>query len=92
MIGRTPGNIVAGPASSPGRDLGLHHHGKDAEIILSPRAVARRPCASPGSGVCIPSGATEVEKKAVEDATLPGRRPGSGYYRRTGGCGDRRGD
>ena len=56
------------PASSPGRDLGLHHHGEDAEIFYHQGGGQEDP-AQARISVCIPSGATEVEKKAVEDAT-----------------------
>ena len=55
MLGRTPGNIVA---VRPLRQ-GVISDYTVTEKMLKPRI-----------SVCVPSGVTEVEKKAVEDATL----------------------
>ena len=55
MLGRTPGNIVA---VRPLRQYFIQ------------KAIGRRMLKKPRISVCVPSGVTEVEKKAVEDATL----------------------
>ncbi|MBO4872241.1 MAG: rod shape-determining protein [Lachnospiraceae bacterium] len=68
MIGRTPGNITAV------RPL---RQGVISDYIVTERmlkyfinkAMDRRTLRKPRISICIPSGATEVEKKAVEDAT-----------------------
>ena len=60
MIGRTPGNIVAV------RPL---RQGVISDYTITEKAVGKRTLRKPRISVCIPSGATEVEKKAVEDAT-----------------------
>ena len=68
MIGRTPGNITAV------RPL---RQGVISDYIVTERmlkyfinkAMNRRTLRKPRISICIPSGATEVEKKAVEDAT-----------------------
>ena len=58
MIGRTPGNIVAiRPLTE-----------KMLKYFIT-KAVGKRTLRKPRIAVCIPSGATEVERKAVEDAT-----------------------
>lgn len=67
MIGRTPGNIV------PVRPLrqGVISDYTVTEKMLKyfiRKALGKRSIRKPRVSVCIPSGATEVEKKAVEDA------------------------
>ncbi len=69
MIGRTPGNIVA-----------LHplRHGVIADYSVTQRmlryfihkAIGRKTFRKPRVCVCVPSQATQVEKKAVIDATM----------------------
>ena len=59
MIGRTPGNIVA---VRPLRQE------KMMKYFIT-KAVGHRSLRKPKIAVCVPSGVTEVEKKAVEDAT-----------------------
>ncbi|MDR1765895.1 MAG: rod shape-determining protein [Lachnospiraceae bacterium] len=68
MIGRTPGNIVA---VRPLRQGVISDYTMTEEMLkyFITKAVGRRTLRKPRIGVCIPSGATEVEKKAVEDAT-----------------------
>ena len=56
------------PSSASGRYFRLHDYGKDDEVFIN-KAVGKRTLRKPRISVCIPSGATEVEKKAVEDAT-----------------------
>ena len=68
MIGRTPGNITA---------IRPLRQGVISDYIVTERmlkyfinkAMNRRTLRKPRISICIPSGATEVEKKAVEDAT-----------------------
>ncbi len=68
MIGRTPGNIVA---IRPMRDGVI----ADFDITQSMlkyfirKIYSRKTLISPRVVVCVPSGITEVEKRAVEDAT-----------------------
>ena len=56
MLGRTPGNIVAVRPLRQG--------------VISDYRVTEKMLKKPRISVCVPSGVTEVEKKAVEDATL----------------------
>lgn len=69
MIGRTPGNIVA---IRPLRDGVI----ADFDITQSMlkyfirRATQRRSLFQPRVVVCVPSGVTEVEKRAVEEAAI----------------------
>ena len=68
MLGRTPGNIVA---VRPLRQ-GVISNYKITEQMMRyfiKKAIGRRIHRKPFIAVCVPSGATEVEKKAVEDAT-----------------------
>lgn len=67
MIGRTPGNIVA---VRPLRQ-GLFQIIRDEKMMkyFINKAVGKKTLRKPRISVCIPSGATEVERKAVEDAT-----------------------
>ncbi|MGI5828228.1 MAG: rod shape-determining protein [Patescibacteria group bacterium] len=69
MLGRTPGNIIA---SRPMRD------GVIADYVITEamlRYFIQKTCGNtiffkPEVLICIPAGATQVEKRAVEDATL----------------------
>ena len=69
MLGRTPGNIVA---VRPLRQ-GVISDYKVTEQMMKhfiTKAIGRRSFRKPLIAVCVPSGVTEVERKAVEDATL----------------------
>ena len=78
MLGRTPGNIVA---VRPLRQ-GVISNYKITEQMMRyfiKKAIGRKIHRKPFIAVCVPSGATEVEKKAVEDATrLCGANIGGG--------------
>ncbi|ADL52465.1 rod shape-determining protein [Clostridium cellulovorans] len=68
MIGRTPGNIVA---IRPMRD-GVIADFDVTEAMLKKfinKVCPKRAFASPRIVVCFPSGVTEVEKRAIEEAT-----------------------
>ena len=68
MLGRTPGNIVA---VRPLRQ-GVISDYKVTERMMKyfiQKAMGKRTFRKPRVAVCVPSGVTEVEKKAVEDAT-----------------------
>lgn len=68
MIGRTPGNITA---------IRPLRQGVISDYLITERmlkyfiqkAMGRRAFRKPRINICIPSGVTEVEKKAVEEAT-----------------------
>ncbi len=69
MLGRTPGNIIA---VRPLRQ-GVISDYKVTERMMKHfinKAIGRRSWRKPLIAVCVPSGVTEVERKAVEDATL----------------------
>ena len=68
MLGRTPGNIVA---VRPLRQGVISDYSVTEKMIkyFIQKALGRHTFRKPMTSVCIPSGATEVEKKAVEDAT-----------------------
>ena len=69
MIGRTPGNIVA---VRPLRQ-GVISDYRVTEKMLTyfiQKAVGKRLFRKPRISVCVPSGVTEVERRAVEDATI----------------------
>ena len=68
MIGRTPGNIVAVRPLRQGVISDYTITEKMMKYFIS-KALGGRTLRKPRISVCIPSGATEVEKKAVEDAT-----------------------
>ena len=68
MIGRTPGNIVAVRPLRKGVISDYTVTEKMLKYFIN-KAVGKRTLRKPRIAVCIPSGATEVEKKAVEDAT-----------------------
>ena len=68
MLGRTPGNIVA---VRPLRQ-GVISDYKVTERMMKyfiQKAMGKHMFRKPRVAVCVPSGVTEVEKKAVEDAT-----------------------
>ena len=68
MVGRTPGNIVA---------LRPLHEGVIADYSVTEqmiryfvqKAIGKRSYRKPRINVCVPSGATDVQRKAVMDAT-----------------------
>ena len=68
MIGRTPGNIVAVRPLRQGVISDYTVTEKMLKYFIK-KAVGKKTLRKPRISVCIPSGATEVEKKAVEDAT-----------------------
>ena len=68
MIGRTPGNIVAVRPLRQGVISDYTITEKMMKYFIN-KAEGKRTLRKPRISVCIPSGATEVEKKAVEDAT-----------------------
>ena len=80
MLGRTPGNIIAV------RPL---RHGVISDYTITEKmikyfilkALGRRTFKKPRICICVPSGVTEVEKKAVEEATFAA---GSSFDRRAG--------
>lgn len=68
MIGRTPGNITAVRPLRQGVISDYIVTEKMLKYFIN-KAMNRRTLRKPRISICIPSGATEVEKKAVEDAT-----------------------
>jgi rod shape-determining protein MreB len=69
MLGRTPGNIMA---TRPMRD-GVIADYRITEAMLSffiDRVVGRNRIFKPEVMICVPSGVTQVERRAVLDATL----------------------
>lgn len=68
MIGRTPGNIVA---VRPLRQGVIADYTVTEKMIkyFVQKALGHRTYRKPRISVCVPSGVTEVEKRAVEDAT-----------------------
>ncbi|MBQ4563190.1 MAG: rod shape-determining protein [Lachnospiraceae bacterium] len=68
MIGRTPGNIVAIRPLRQGVISDYSVTEKMMKYFIN-KALGGKTLFKPRISVCIPSGATEVEKKAVEDAT-----------------------
>lgn len=67
MLGRTPGNIVAVRPLRHGVISDYTVTEKMLKYFIQ-KAVGRRTFRKPRISVCVPSGVTEVEKKAVEDA------------------------
>ena len=69
MLGRTPGNIVA---VRPPRQGGISDYTVTEKMIkyFVRKALGRRTLKKPRISICVPSGVTEVEKKAVEEATF----------------------
>ena len=68
MIGRTPGNIVAIRPLRQGVISDYDITEKMLKYFIQ-KAMGKKTLRKPRISVCIPSGATEVENKAVEDAT-----------------------
>ena len=68
MLGRTPGNIVAVRPLRQGVISDYTVSEKMMKYFIQ-KAIGRRSLRKPRIAVCVPSGVTEVEKKAVEDAT-----------------------
>ena len=68
MIGRTPGNIVAVRPLRQGVISDFEVTEKMLKYFIS-KAIGRRAFRKPRISICAPSGITEVEKKAVEEAT-----------------------
>ena len=68
MLGRTPGNIVA---VRPLRQGVISDYTVTEKMLkhFIQKALGRKTFRKPRIAVCVPSGVTEVEKKAVEDAT-----------------------
>lgn len=68
MLGRTPGNIVAVRPLRQGVISDYTVTEKMLKYFIQ-KAVGKQRFRKPLISVCVPSGVTEVEKKAVEDAT-----------------------
>lgn len=68
MLGRTPGNIIAVRPLRQGVISDYTVTEKMMKYFIQ-KAIGKRPFRKPRISVCVPSGVTEVEKKAVEDAT-----------------------
>lgn len=68
MLGRTPGNIVAVRPLRKGVISDYQVTEKMMKYFIQ-KAIGHRMFKKPRIAVCVPSGVTEVEKKAVEDAT-----------------------
>lgn len=68
MLGRTPGNIVA---SRPLREGVISDYEITRKMLkyFIEKAIGKRSFVKPVIAVCVPSSVTEVEKRAVEDAT-----------------------
>ena len=67
MLGRTPGNIVAGRPLRQGVISDYTVTEKMLKYFIQ-KAVGKKTFRKPRISVCVPSGVTEVEQKAVEDA------------------------
>ncbi|MCR5032571.1 MAG: rod shape-determining protein [Lachnospiraceae bacterium] len=68
MLGRTPGNIVAVRPLRQGVISDYTVTEKMMKYFIQ-KALRKKTLRKPIIAVCVPSGVTEVEKKAVEDAT-----------------------
>ena len=68
MLGRTPGNIVAVRPLRQGVISDYTVTEKMLKFFIQ-KAIGKKTFRKPKIAVCVPSGVTEVEKKAVEDAT-----------------------
>ena len=68
MLGRTPGNIVAVRPLRQGVISDYTVTEKMLKYFIQ-KALGKKMLKKPRISVCVPSGVTEVEKKAVEDAT-----------------------
>lgn len=74
MIGRTPGNIIAVRPIRQGVISDYEITEKMLKYFIS-KGMSRRAFRKPKITICVPSGVTEVEKKAVQEATyLAGAR------------------
>lgn len=69
MLGRTPGNIVAVRPLRQGVISNYTVTEKMMKYFIQ-KALGKKTFRKPRISVCVPSGVTEVERKAVEDATL----------------------
>ena len=69
MLGRTPGNVIA---IRPMRKGVISDYTVTEKMIkyFVQKAMGRRTFRKPCISICVPSGVTEVEKKAVEEATF----------------------
>ena len=67
MLGRTPGNIVAVRPLRQGVISDYTVTEKMMKYFIQ-KALGKKSFRKPRIAVCVPSGVTEVEKKAVEDA------------------------
>ena len=68
MLGRTPGNIIAVRPLSKGVISNYTITEKMMKYFIQ-KSIGRRTFRKPHIAVCVPSGVTEVERKAVLDAT-----------------------
>lgn len=68
MLGRTPGNIIAVRPLRQGVISDYTVTEKMLKYFIQ-KAVGKQRFRKPRISICVPSGVTEVEKKAVEDAT-----------------------
>ena len=68
MLGRTPGNVVA---VRPMRQGVISDYTVTEKMIkyFVQKALGKRTLKNPSISICVPSGVTEVERKAVEEAT-----------------------
>ena len=68
MLGRTPGNIIA---VRPLRQGVISDYTVTEKMIkyFVQKALGKRTFKKPRISICVPSGVTEVERKAVEEAT-----------------------
>jgi hypothetical protein len=69
MLGRTPGHIIAVRPLRQGVISNYEVTEKMMKYFIQ-KAMGRKSFRKPRISVCVPSGVTEVEKKAVEDATM----------------------
>ena len=68
MIGKTPGNIMAVRPMRQGVISDYEVTEKMLKYFIS-KAMGKRAFRKPRVSICVPSSVTEVEKKAVEEAT-----------------------
>ena len=89
MIGRTPGNIVAIRPLKDGVIADFDTTERMLRYFIQ-KVHKRRHLAKPRIVVCVPSGITGVEQRAVKDAGYAGRRPQGLHHRGADGRRDRR--